>query len=291
MLKKMYELDSAPVQPITWEEYAQRTYEQYQFLLENSADDESVFQRFFEKNPAFVPGAFELFGPSGHYPYMSGIISQPEVGGIFKRKPDFAWLAQDSLSFCPVFIEIERPSKRAFIKSHVQSAELTQALDQINEWKMLLNNPINNLLVYDYFKVSNHEREKKMSPQYGLIFGRRSEFEDSEYLTRKRAELSNHEVCLMSYDRIKPTYDCQDLLCLKMSGAKSRYNVITIPPTFRYSPCNSQMLSKIDGFYEAIDSMEYTSSERKNFLKKRYSYWRDYGILDRQGIFCPSDRE
>lgn len=111
--KKYQVMKNAPKQ-LDWEEYCNKSLMEYQSILENYSDDESVFQKFFEENPSFLPGGLELFGNSGHYPYMDALISQPEIGGIFKRRPDYVWLANDSLTFAPVFIEIEKPSKSMF---------------------------------------------------------------------------------------------------------------------------------------------------------------------------------
>lgn len=100
--------------------------DEYNSLLETSDNNELIFQDFFEINPSFVPGTLELFGKSGHYPFMHSLISQPEIGGCFRCKPDFLWLAQDSLSFCPVLIEIEKPNKKTFNSQGIASADFTQ---------------------------------------------------------------------------------------------------------------------------------------------------------------------
>lgn len=112
LLRKEYEIIKDAPKEIEWDQYCDNVMKEYQILLQDSPDRESVFQNFFEENPSFLPGGLELFGQSGHYPYMDALISQPEIGSIFRRKPDFVWLANDSLSFVPVFIEIEKPSKK-----------------------------------------------------------------------------------------------------------------------------------------------------------------------------------
>jgi len=289
LFKKAYEMHPNPIPLISWDEYAKQVYSEYHNLLKSHLEDESVFQHFFESHPSFVPGSFELFGKSGHYPHLNSLITQPEIGGVFRRKPDFMWLAQDSLTFCPIFIEIEKPSKRTFTTARLQSADFTQALDQINEWKMVLNNPTNIQLLYEYCDVPDYMRKKKFKPQYGLVFGMRSEYANDEYLTRKRAELVPEDVCLMSYDRLSPSSDCRDLLCSRISQAK--YTVVTIPGTFRYNPCEADILPKLQGFLEAIDRMQYTTQERKFFLKERYEYWSNFGVLETKGLISTSDYE
>lgn len=289
MFKKTYEMHPNPPSTVSWEEYEELLMREYTDLLQTCSDEENAFQDFFEQAPSFIPGAFELFGTSGHYPYLNCLISQPEIGGIFRRIPDFVWLAQDSTTFCPVLIEIERPSKKTFTSKGIQSAEFTQALDQINEWKMILNKPTNVQLLYDYFDIPDYIRKKKLEPQYGLIFGRRLEFEGNEYLTRKRAEITPNDVCLMSFDRLRPLRDCHELMCVKVFNG--RYNVISIPSTYKYSPGSSEVLQKLNGFFEKIDMIKYITDKRKNFLKERYQYWYEYGKMESKGIISSSDRE
>jgi len=290
MLKKNYEIIPNAPDTISWDDYSHRCYEEYRLLLQNHGNDESAFQYFFERNPSFVPGAFELSGPSGHYPYSHSLISQPEInGGSFRRYPDFIWLAQDSLSFTPVLIEIERPNKETFRQDGTQTADFTQALGQIAEWKALLSVPENVLLFYNCFNIPDRIRRKTFSPQYALIYGRRSEFEGNEFLTRKRAQLVQDNVRLISFDRLRPDSNYQDLFCTKLSHG--RYTIKTIPPTYRYSPSTADNLSIVDGFLEAIQGMEHTTAKRKKFLEDRYSYWKDYGLQEGKGIICPSDKE
>ena len=290
MLKKHYEIVENPPQPISWDEYAKASFDEYCDLLQNNGDDEAVFQRFFERNPSFVPGAFELFGTSGHYPFTHSLISEPELnGGLFKRIPDFIWLAQDSLTFTPILIEIERPNKKTFTSAGAPSADFNQAFGQIAEWKAIFNEPENVLQFYKCFDIPDWIRKKTFAPQYALIYGRRSEFEDDQLLLKKRAQLVPNDVKLISFDRLHPDPKADDLFCSKLSHGK--YTVKTIPPTYRYSPATADVLSLITNFDRAINAMERTTVERKNFLSERYSYWKDYGEQPSKGMFCPSDKE
>lgn len=290
MFKKKYEIIQDAPTPITWDEYAQRSYREYQDLLQTRGNDENTFQRFFERNPSFIPGAFELFGTSGHYPYTQSLIAEPQLnGGLFTRIPDFIWLAQDSLFFTPVLIEIERPSKKTFTANGTQSADFTQALGQIAEWKAILSEPENVLQFYRCFNIPDWIRKKTFAPQYGLIFGRRSEFESDPLLLKKRAQLVPKDVKLISFDRLSPDPKGCDLMCTTLSHGK--YTVKTIPPTYRYSPATADNFSVVSGFADAVPHMEMTTAERQKFLVNRYAYWKEYGETERKGIIYPADRE
>jgi phage-related protein len=51
-ISQTYEMHPNPIPPISWDEYAKQAYNEYQNLLKNHSNDESVFQRFFESHPS-----------------------------------------------------------------------------------------------------------------------------------------------------------------------------------------------------------------------------------------------
>lgn len=289
MLCKEYEIQEDIPKCIDWEKYNEQILKDYYDLLSNSQSNESVFQKFFEENPSFIPGAFEIFGNSGHYPFMEVLISQPDIGTIFSRKPDFVWLAQDSLTFSPVFVEIEKPTKRMFTKRKTTTAEFNQALNQIYEWKYILNNPVNIQVLYNYFSLPTYIQNKTFKPQFLLIYGRREEYQNDNLLAGIRAQHRDNDIDIVSYDRLTPSYDCQQIISCKIS--QGNYNVITISPTFKFKPDLAEDLSKLKGFEEQIKNMKYTSNERKDFLKARYQYWYDFGRMPSKGILSSKDAE
>ena len=279
MLKVQYELhpDPAPIYP--WSLYELDVCEEYQKLLKEKSNDERAFQEFFERNPSFLPGAFELRNLSGHLPHLQCLITQPEIGASHVRKPDFLWLSQDSLTFVPVFIEIERPSKLTFTQTGKTSADFTQAMDQIIEWKSILNKPENQLAFFQKYNLPKDLTNKVFKPQFILIYGRREEYEGNEYLTRKRSELQSEDITIMSYDRLSPRYDSRSMLCAQVSNTtgNTQYKIVTIPPTFELDAAWASDYKEYTGFMEAIDRMQYTTPQRKDFLKVRFPYWRDIG--------------
>ncbi len=287
--KKQYEIIEGAPKQIEWEEYYRKIEEKYELLLKNDGDKEAVFQHFFEENPSYLPGALELFGQSGHYPYMDALISQPELGSVFKCKPDFVWLANDSLTFVPVFIEIEKPNKKMFNEDGTTTAKFNQALGQIHEWQYLLNQPINIQILYDYFNLPLDIREKTIKPQFLLVYGRREEYEGNKMLAGIRAAQKTSEIDIMSFDRLKPLSDYQQFISCKVSNGV--YKVINISPTFRYRPDCAEELAKMNGFYEKISDMKYTSEERKDFLRSRYEYWCEFGRKDFKGIIRSQEGE
>ena len=281
-------IDNAPA-TIEWSKYYSQVMTEYQNLLDEKSDFEKEFQGFFERNPSFIPGGLQLIGHTSHYPYMDTLISQPEIGIRFTRKPDFLWLAEDSLRFTPVFVEIEKPSKKMFTQSGTPSADFTQAINQINEWKYLLSLADNISAFYTQFSIPLDMRAKSFSPQYLLIYGRRSEYQGNDMRTGVRASNETNDFVLMSYDRLTPIADYMQFTTCKVSNGE--YNILHIPPTFKYRPDCIDTLKKYKGFYEAIPRMDKTSDERKQFLRDRYSYWIDNSSSTKKGLIISMEGE
>ena len=135
-------------------------------------------------------------------------------------KGDWGWLlAQLHGSFTPAHAD-GCGAQRTFTASGTQSAEFTQALGQITEWKAILSEPENVLQFYKCFDIPDWIRKKTFAPQYGLIYGRRSEFESDPLLLKKRAQLVPADVMLISFDRLHPDPKGDDLLCSTLCHGK-----------------------------------------------------------------------
>lgn len=290
VLQKRYELVIPDAKPIDTDDYFRKAKEKYASILSCNYQ-EKVYQEFFEENPAFLPGAYEIIGnATGHAPYMNALISQPIIDDGIQRKPDFMWLAKNSLCFCPVLIEIERPSKEEFRKDEYARSGFTQAVGQIKQWKAILNSSNGREQFYERYNIPPHFRELKFMPQYLLLFGRRSEYERDPWLTRLRAEEESGDTRIFSFDRLtEPSRDIYDTVTCKVSNGS--YRVISIPPTFVYRPGLSNNYSKLNNFEQAITKMKHTSEKRKQFLIDRYPYWAAFGENDDLGIIDTNDKE
>ena len=238
------------------------------------ASDEKAIQDFLEKNPCMVPGArgeFD-FGPSGHSPCRDTLIAQPRIKGIINRQPDFMWLANDSITFCPALIEIEAPSKKYFNKDGSPTADFTKAKNQLDEWKVILSKPENQLSFYNDFSVPQELRKRNFDPYFVLIYGRRKEYENDQILTDKRLTLVDRRSnqYLMSFDRIQPLYIDRPYVTSIVKNGK--YHAKYLTPTFKPGPFEDQLLD-FDNLDSAVENMAHTSDERKIFLKQRIPYW------------------
>lgn len=205
-LQRGYQIENPPVRAMPWDEYERLVGTRWRALLDSNPPlTERAVHTFLEQHPTMVPGAFNLLGgESGHYPRHSVLISQPPLPSYDRRVPDFLWLSKNSETDEPVLVEIEAPGKRWFAQSGQQTAELTQALNQIAEWKAWFSEP-RNVDAFKAFYGLDREawRGRRFRPAYLLIYGRRAEANARPDLARKRGYLHADDVVSMTYDRLR----------------------------------------------------------------------------------------
>jgi Domain of unknown function (DUF4263) len=247
--------------------YKKQLFEDFQNLLDNKSNDENSFQDFFEKNPMLVPGGNCVFGESGHAPYLNALITQPSISGLMNRIPDFIWFAKDSLTFNPVFIEIEAPNKKVFNKNGTITSDFTQARTQLLEWKSILQQPQNIIKFYDEFNLPLDLRKLTFNPSYVLIYGRRNEFENNTVLIHKRSNIMGKEELLMSYDRIDVNPKGTNAITATVKN--SIYIPKYISPITTVSEAFRELYEAYPNLDKAIDNSMYISLSRKQFIKSK----------------------
>ena len=279
-MSKVFSFAKNAPPPIDERDYERRVMDDYRKLLKEKCNDEKAFQEFFEKNPSLVPGAKSNFieNPSGHGPINLALISQPKISGLNDKHPDFMWLSWDSSAFCPVFIEIETPGKKYFNKNKTPNAKFTQALNQLKNWQTILEQSANRLKFYNDYCIGQDLRDSHFEPYFVLIYGRREELEKGNNLALERKKWENRNETIMSFDRIVPQFVHKNFITCKVKGG--RYVAKCLTPTFKIGPHSDGSLCKLENLGNAVDSMSYTTNERKKFLKERIPYWLECLKLD-----------
>jgi len=287
-----YEIETPPAPAWNWEQYARLVETRWDALLSAApAPSEAEVQHFLEQHPSLIPGAFCITTNSGHYPALCGVIRQAPLPSYSKRVPDFIWLAGNSGTDQPVLVEIEAPSKKWFTKKGQPTAGLTQALDQIADWKAWFAVPHNVQAFKSFYGLEQWNwRERYFRPAFVLIYGRRSEANASPELTRKRAHLASEDIVIMTYDRLKPDPNCDYLCCLE-AHASSRFRVVSVPPTLEWVPGLARERAHSQGWDEAIDLNEEIDPVRKQFLKRRRPYWEKWTSTDGSRVTNSRDKE
>lgn len=279
--------DSPPA--LTWEDYATRVQQEWQRLLDRTLPvAEADVQAFLERHPAMVPGAFSTggVGNSGHYPFLSALITQPPLRGIGANIPDFMWIAIDSGSICPVLIEIERPDKRWFTGAGNPTADFTQAQTQLACWKAWMDDPANQNVFREFYGLPDRLwRTRAFKAQYILVYGRRVELEKDEDLNRRRQYLQRNGETYMTFDRLAPSRDCAELACIRISQAR-RYEAVSWSPVAHFGPSLADERAEYVDLEGAIRRCDWISAERRDFLLSRLPYWNPWAREPGHGFIC-----
>ena len=251
---------------------------------------EPEVQSFLEQNPSLVPGPLTPGGPSGHYPLHCSLIAQPKLPGQDLFVPDFMWIATHSGAWFPTLIEIEKPGKRIFNRDGSTTADFTKARNQLENWRIWFNDPINVQQFIDLYGVTETMRRRMMRLHMILIYGRRSEFEGDPLLaSRRSALLPGQDEELMSYDRLKVDTSMRPAITVKAIG-HGKYRAFCVPSVFEMGPMLANRLLYIEGIPEAVDRNPEIEEDRKEFIKGRIGYWKEWASSG-SGVLSSGDRE
>jgi hypothetical protein len=175
VLGELVDPDRNPDRPraMAWEEYQPLVQASWEAAL--AGPDEGPLQDCLAAHPCLLPvykpGDVDIGGHHG--PWMDAVITQPPLAGFRKRVPDFMWFERTSATVTAVCVELERPTKFWFNRGGTPTANLTQALDQIQEWKnWFAGRPAKEF--FDAYRLPNEWLFRRHFDQrYILLYGRR----------------------------------------------------------------------------------------------------------------------
>ncbi|MDJ0347610.1 DUF4263 domain-containing protein [Streptomyces sp. H10-C2] len=270
--------DPARPRATDWETYrAWLTIKWAEFLASNCSEVD--VQRFLEAHPCLLPGASDDVGAGHHGPVLWSVISQPELQGLGRRRiPDFMWVRRDTAAVRPICIEIESPSKRWFNPGNqTPTAKLTEALDQLVEWKVWFSQPDNQSVFLKTYAPDFNRRA--LEPQYVLIYGRDDEFRpgtshhpDHGYLRSKRDFMRRSNERFFTFDMLRPAQDAERYGTLTRTG--NSWVLKGLPPTFTTHPLMSDLFKAVSDPEPALQSVPLISDERKEYVASRWRHWR-----------------
>ncbi|MFG1637449.1 Shedu anti-phage system protein SduA domain-containing protein [Pseudonocardia alni] len=267
-------------QPPSWQEYVDWLTPRWDALLASDPAEPAV-QSFLEQHPCLIPGAHGDVGPGGHHgPVLGGVFAEPPLQGLDKhRRPDFMWITRSTSLITPICIEIERPGKHWFTSGGVPTAQLTQALDQLTDWKVWFSESENQAIFRKQYIAGEHE-DRQLLPQYVLIFGRQREFDRSygrherpDRLRKKRDFMRRENEFFMTFDSLRPDAQDSDLLTLRMSSNGPR--VLAVPPTFTTGPSTQDDAKQLKSIEDALSRTPLITDARRAHIRKRWEHWRN----------------
>lgn len=263
----------AEPKPWSWEEYEDYLLTEWPSVLDSSGDSEPALHRFLELHPCLLPGGEASSTSIGghHGPLPGAVITQPPLKGTFTRVPDFLWPTKVSGAFRPVLVELERADKKWLLKDgRQQTAELSQAIGQIAEWRTWFNSEENKLQFYKMFGISDWIRSyHKVEPVYSLIYGRRAEFANDPVRTQNRESIRQGWLQWSTYDRLTPDAGARNWVTVKI--VSEQWTVISIPPTFSFDPDPEWYLQGLTGLDTAIAANNLIPECRKQLLLDQLS--------------------
>lgn len=290
MLQRNFEIVKDALPPMAWSDYEKLILDEWKRLLSSDKSrEEKHFQHFFEQHPCMLSGVYGLLSSPNVFP--SALISKPVLPDFTRKIPDFLWITFNSVNLYPILIEIESPRKQWFTKKGRPTAGLTQAHDQLKEWKTWFSKPRNAESFADYYRLPTKLRGLVLKPIYVLIYGRRSEANRDTDLSKKRTHLQGENEILMTFDRLKPSQNASNLINVKFD--REGYYAISIPPTIYLDPFTAKHCWRfVRQKEEAAMASPYLSKERKEFLIRRFKYWDNWANNLSGGIcYGPEDRE
>jgi hypothetical protein len=292
-IQRSYELDRSAPPPLPWAEYEQRASKQLNDLLcGDQRDNERAFQAFLETHTSWVPGSRSFPASSGHRPIHGALFTQPKLQGLENHVPDFMWLATDSATIYPVLIEIETPAKRWFTQKGDPTSDLTHAMQQLFDWRRWFAAGANHSWFRDFYRISSDLwLRRELQPLYVLVYGSRSEFVENPEFNKKRSHVpgaKEKDFYVLTFDRLAPDHLVRQAFCAR--AASDGFYTISVPSTLTLGPAIAETLCGFRDKEAAVDSNPWMTAERKEFLKRRFSYWQEWTQQNR-GPYVVSDRE
>jgi hypothetical protein len=196
------------------------------------------------------------------------LISQPPLSGLGGKVPDFCWLAADSAHLTAVLIEIETPAKSWQHSSDNQrSAELTQALEQLSEWRAWFSQPANQIRFLEEYRLPGHYRDLTFTQHYILIHGSRAEYEDDRVRARQRAAgMLGADAQSMSFDRLLEIAPARAARygCVRVNV--NGYAALAVPPIWRPGVLEPDALRLSSGYEDVLVASGMPSERVARYL-------------------------
>ena len=218
--------DSPPA--VSWSDYEGIAALELAKALESDAS-ETELHALFERHPCLLPGRRGMPLNGAECAFPAAVISKPPLPSWGGRIPDFMWIASDSVTLGPVLIEIEAPGKPWFRMAGQQTHELTQALNQLADWRLWFEDSHHREAFLDFYRLDGMLRHRLFRPEFLLIYGRRADSHKTEALAKKRGLLQTGDQAVVSYDRLFPSKAGCDYMCVAINI--NGYKALTVPPT------------------------------------------------------------
>ncbi|WP_172652400.1 Shedu anti-phage system protein SduA domain-containing protein [Rhodococcus opacus] len=261
-----------------WETYAAEVSADWQRLLSSDPEEREV-QSFLQLHPSMIPGGDGDVGPGGHHgSEMLAVFGEPELTGAGRGyEPDFMWVTRSTSLITPILIEIEKPSKRWFKKNGRPTGEFRDAHAQLNDWRSWFSIDENRALFRQKYLFFDRYESRPIEPQFVLIYGRQSEFEnggghrDPGALRRKRDTQRRSAESFQTFDSLRPRYNLRSAMTVKMTAEGPL--PFAFSPTYGTDAKTGKAALLLGDASQALARSVMTDG-RKDYLAGRWEHWR-----------------
>lgn len=169
------------------------------YLDENRKEE--FYQKFLEENTKLIPREFI----QNHGLHFDIVLRKLKFGSDYVS--DFFYMSKSSGDWNLVFVEIEKPSSRIFLKGNNDfHSDFVRARSQITQWRAWLDVSSNasSLLENTLAPIFLPEvmRANKRNMKFVLVIGRRSEYQGSELRRRLVAAEEQKDFKILSFDSL-----------------------------------------------------------------------------------------
>ena len=201
---------------------------QFKKLIGTEGLLEGRYQEFFEERPEFLMPPFLL----NHQMHFDAIVSQFRLNTDITA--DFCYLTKSTASWWLVLVEIERPDIPLFRtdKRHlIQTANFTQRLAQIQEWKDVVSRGEAHI-IHQLDAIRKPLSTNAVHFKYVLVVGRDPVGREQEGW-RRIDQINGSDLRVVTFDSLLRYYHdgrSRPYNILALSKGKVRFKKLHIPP-------------------------------------------------------------
>jgi hypothetical protein len=275
---------------MSWDRYADLVARRWNALLQHPPEDELSLQRFLEAHPCLLPFALE-YTPAGdprygHHGTIHGAVFRqprfPETA--IELRPDFMRITRDSRSTHITLFELKGARRPLFRSDGLFRDVFDSARAQLQGYSAWLEDADNWGSFARAYSLPSYVEHREIEIRLVLLAGRRREIYQHPASRDRRQRES---IVSMSFDSLRPDSNARNDIVVRRSGL--RLVAVSVPPTLRLGPGNSDGLRLMTGLAAAVEANPDLSDARKAFLIDRIPHWKAFArrppLIHRSGYW------
>ena len=179
-----------------------------------------------------------------------------------------------------VLIEIETPAKRWCTEQGQQTASLTQAIGQLEDWRSWFRQDGRPMEFRDHYRLVHRE---VFEQRYILVYGTSEGARINARFERNRRNLETGDQTVMSFNRLVPDYHQADFVTVRRRKTNAAdgpfFELVGLPATFQFSAMSPRLCCNVAMNRAALDRADFMSDERRDFIE---AHWEEMAKKGRE---------